>query len=62
MKKVENYFSKHVSFNSAVHLLAGIGIGVLLTHPLFDGHTVRFGLAFLALGLLGHLYPLLVKK
>ncbi|MBI3485916.1 hypothetical protein HY025_03120 [Candidatus Daviesbacteria bacterium] len=62
MKKIENYFSKHISYNSAIHLLAGMGIGILLTNPLFGGHTVRWGLGLLALGLLGHLYPFLVKK
>ncbi len=62
MKKVYDYYSKHVKYNSIVHVVGGIGIGILLTHPLADPHTMRWGLGLLALGILGHLYPLTLKK
>lgn len=60
-KKIETYFKKHVYYNSAVHVLAGVGIGILLTYPLAGAHPVRWGGLFLAAGLLGHMYPLLKK-
>ena len=62
LKKIDNYLSKHVHYNSFIHVLAGIGIGILITYPLIGAHPVRWGLAFLAIGILGHLYPLTTKK
>ncbi|OGE36913.1 hypothetical protein A3B45_02900 [Candidatus Daviesbacteria bacterium RIFCSPLOWO2_01_FULL_39_12] len=62
LKEIEKYFSNHVRYNSTIHVLAGIGIGILITYPLIGAHPVRWGLAFLVLGILGHLYPLMVKK
>ncbi|MDD5147440.1 MAG: hypothetical protein PHV63_02740 [Candidatus Daviesbacteria bacterium] len=60
-KQISQYFKNHVYYNSAVHILVGIGVGILLTYPLAGAHPVRWGLGFLALGILGHLCPL-VKK
>lgn len=51
-----NYFGKHIEFNSVVHILIGIGIGALLTYPVAGIHPVRFGLVFLILGILGHVW------
>lgn len=62
MKRIETYFKKHPNYNSAVHILAGIGIGVLFTYPLVKTHPLRWGVAFLIVGLAGHLYPLLIGK
>lgn len=59
--KIENYFKNHPSFNSFVHLFIGIGIGILLTNPLFIPHSIWWGFFFLALGSLGHIYPLIKK-
>jgi hypothetical protein len=56
------YFEKHPAFNSLIHLIAGIGLGCLLVTPLFDGHTVRWGIALLLIGLLGHIYAWYSKK
>jgi len=50
------YFAKHVDFNSLTHIFIGMGIGALLTYPVFGVHPVRFGLAFLALGIAGHIW------
>lgn len=55
-KATMNYFGKHVEFNSVVHILIGIGIGALLTYPVAGIHPVRFGLVFLVLGILGHVW------
>ena len=65
MKKLDNkldsYLYKNPMYNALTHLFAGMGLGILLIHPLLGGHTVRWGLIFLSLGVLGHLYPLLSK-
>lgn len=58
MAKMEKYFSKHVYYGQAIHLVIGIGIGILITYPLVGEHPVRWGLALIALGLLGHLKAL----
>ncbi|KKR83802.1 MAG: hypothetical protein UU73_C0003G0239 [Candidatus Daviesbacteria bacterium GW2011_GWA1_41_61] len=60
-KKVNNYLKNHAVYNSTIHLITGAGLGVLATYPLFDGHTLRWGLGLLALGFLGYLYPLSLK-
>ena len=61
-KKIEAYFKKHAYYNSAVHVLVGVGIGILLTYPLAGAHPGRWGGLFLTAALLGHLYPLTIKK
>ena len=55
-KKGLLYFSKHPLHNAVVHVLCGMGIGMLLTYPMAGIHPVRWGVAFLALGILGHLW------
>lgn len=57
-----DYFKKHPNYNSLVHGVAGIGIGVLITYPLVGAHPLRWGLGLLVLAILGHLYPLTLKK
>ncbi|MCL4390039.1 MAG: hypothetical protein M1484_01865 [Patescibacteria group bacterium] len=61
-KKALKYFSAHPYYNSAVHLLIGIGIGILITYPLVVTHPIRWGLLFLGIGLIAHLYPMWGKK
>ncbi len=60
-KQINQYFKNHVYYNSAMHVLAGIGVGMLLTYPLAGSHPVRWGIAFIVLGVLGHIYPLIKK-
>lgn len=60
-KKVEKYFEKHAMFNSSVHTLIGMGIGILMTYPLVGVHPMRWGVLFLAIGIIGHLYPMVYK-
>ncbi len=61
MKQFSAYFKKHPNFNASVHFSIGMGLGILLTYPYFGTHPVRWGASLLVLGLLGHLYPLIVK-
>ena len=60
-KKINQYFGSHVIYNSTIHVIAGIGIGILITYPLIGAHPVRWGAVFLIAGILGHLYPLIHK-
>ena len=50
------YFKKHPYFNSVVHVLAGVGIGFIAAYPLIGTHPIRWGAAFLAVAVLGHLW------
>ena len=61
-KKIKAYFKAHVCYNSIVHFLGGMGVGVLITYPYVGTHPVRVGGALLALSVLGHLYPLVKGK
>jgi len=61
-KKILNYFKNHVEFNSVIHVLGGIGIGILIASPIANPHPVRWGLIFLGLSLLGHAYAFRAKK
>lgn len=61
-RKTNGYFKNHVLFNSTVHVLIGIGIGILFTYPFVGIHPLRWGLGFLVVGLLGHAYPLIAEK
>lgn len=55
------YMAAHTSYNSFVHLLIGLGAGILLTYPYID-HPVRIGTTLVVLGVIGHLYPLVTSK
>lgn len=60
-KKLNKYFKEHSFYNSSVHLLIGVGLGILLTYPYIGAHPVRWGVAILIIGGLGHLYPLMTR-
>lgn len=60
-RKIEQYLKNHVIYNSTIHVIAGIGVGMLVTYPLVGNHPVRWGIAFIVVGILGHLYPLIQK-
>lgn len=49
-------------FNSTIHFIGGIGIGILLTYPLVGQHPVRWGISFIILAVLGHIYALKARK
>lgn len=61
-KQAEKYFSKHVMYNSFVHLVIGIGLGILLTYPVVGIHPLRWGIGLVVVGLFAHVYPVLGKK
>ncbi|MCL4397738.1 hypothetical protein M1403_01780 [Patescibacteria group bacterium] len=61
-KRVLKYLSAHPVYNSMVHLLIGVGIGILITYPLVVTHPIRWAAVFIGLGVLGHAYPLWIKK
>jgi hypothetical protein len=56
MKNGMDYFKKHTMFHGLVHGIGGIGIGILIARPIADAHPVRYGVIFLLVALLGHLY------
>lgn len=62
MKKITAYFKKFPAYNSVIHLLAGTGLGILITYPLVGSHPVRWGLLLVVIGLVGYLYPLMGGK
>lgn len=55
-RKLLVYFSRHPLHNALVHILVGMGLGILLTYPLVGRHPLRWGIALLVLGVLGHLW------
>ena len=61
MKKANKYFGQHVLFNSIVHTIGGIGIGVLIASPIANPHPVRLGVFLLFLSGLGHLLAIKSK-
>jgi len=61
-KNAVSYFSKHVEVNSIVHALGGIGIGIIVAMPLAKPHPVRWGLIFIALSIVGHVYAMMSGK
>lgn len=61
LPQIDKYFRQHPRYNSIVHLLAGMGFGVLITYPLVQSHPLRWSFAFVMLALLGHLIPLSKK-
>lgn len=61
-KKILKYLSVHPFYNSTIHVVIGVGIGILIAGPFIAPHPVRWGVGLLILGLLGHVYPIFVKK
>ncbi|MDO8498367.1 MAG: hypothetical protein Q7S44_01090 [bacterium] len=61
-KSVVKYLSSHPYYNATIHTIIGMGLGALFVMSVFNGHTLRWGVGLIALGLLGHLYPLTLKK
>lgn len=60
-KRADKYFSEHVWFNSVVHAIGGIGIGILIASPVIGTHPVRWGVTLLVISALGHLYAMYIK-
>lgn len=58
MEKAMDYMKNHPVYNAVVHTLGGIGLGILITYPIAGVHPIRFGLAFLLLAVLGHIFAM----
>ncbi len=56
MKKVMAFAKNHPAYIGTIHALGGIGIGILIASPIAGIHPVRWGIAFLVLSILGHIY------
>ncbi len=61
-KKAIKYFSSHPIYNAIVHLLAGVGVGILIARPFDQGHPVQLAGIFIAAAVIGHLIPFLQKN
>lgn len=61
-KKAIVYLGKHVEYNAFIHVLGGIGLGIILASPLTYPHPVRWALVLLGLSLAGHFYAITAKK
>ncbi len=59
-KRALSFFSKHVEYNALVHVLGGIGLGVILAEFIFP-YQVQWALGLLFISILGHLYTLTIK-
>lgn len=62
MNEMMKYFKAHPTYSSTVHFVIGLGVGILVTYPFIGSHPVRWGLFFLVIGVLAHIYPLFAKK
>lgn len=62
LQKIRKYFMAHPDYNSVLHIIAGMGLGILVTYPFVGSHPIRWGIALFFVAILGHLYPLVVKK
>lgn len=59
-KRAISFFERHVEYNALVHVLGGIGLGIIVAGFTFP-NQVNWALGLLAVSLLGHLYTLTVK-
>lgn len=50
------FLKKNPTYNAVIHALGGVGVGILIASPVAGTHPVRWGVAFLAISLLGHIY------
>ena len=55
------FLKKHPEYNAMVHGVGGLGIGILIASPVAGVHPLRWGIALLAISLLGHLYAWFAK-
>ncbi len=60
--RIIKYFSKHVVYNSVVHVIAGTGFGIIIARPLDGGHPVQLGLILVGVAVLGHVVPGMMGK
>ena len=56
LKKAVKYMKDNPVYHASVHSIGGIGVGILVAGPLAGVHPVRWGVAFVVVAVLGHLY------
>ncbi len=56
MKKMLAFAKKHPAYIGTIHAIGGIGVGILIASPLAGIHPIRWGVIFIAVAILGHLY------
>ena len=60
-RRMLKYYTKHPMYADTIHVLGGIGFGIILARPLACEHPVRWGVAFLVLSLAGHWWAATAK-
>lgn len=56
IRHLNKYLAKNPEFNSVIHAVLGIGVGILITYPLAGIHPVRWAAVFIVAALLGHVW------
>lgn len=56
MKKALAFSKKYPAYIATIHAIGGMGVGIIIASPLAGTHPIRWGLAFILVSLLGHLY------
>lgn len=59
-KQLKKYFKKNPTYNSIVHIIGGMGIGILMVYPIVGPHPMRWGIGMILLAVLGYLWALVV--
>ena len=59
MNKVLAFAKNNPVYVAVIHAIGGIGIGILIASSVAGVHPVRWGVAFIIVSLLGHLYMLI---
>lgn len=59
-KRAISFFGRHVEYNALVHVLGGIGLGLILAGIVFP-EQIPWALGLLLVSILGHLYTLTIK-
>ena len=63
MGKIEKYFAEHVNFNSCIHVCVGLGIAWLVSLAWhYSIIALVLGIVFIAIGIIGHIYPLFARQ
>ena len=52
VKRLYNYFGKHIAFTDSIHVAIGLGLGFIIVGDKF----FSLGVVLLAIGILGHIY------
>lgn len=60
-KQSLRYMGKHPWFNMWTHIIAGLGIGIVLARPLATDHPVRWGIGLLLISGAMHLYAMMER-